>query len=84
MKTLDVDHATQTLGDAARRASDEPIVLTEAGKPLAVLLPIENADLETVALSSNPQFIAMIERSRARQRQEGDISPEEVRRRLGL
>jgi antitoxin (DNA-binding transcriptional repressor) of toxin-antitoxin stability system len=84
MKTVEIGDATQTLGDAARGVSDEPVVLTQEGRPMAVLLPIENADLETVSLSSNPRFIAMIERSRARQREQGDLSPEQVRRRLGL
>jgi antitoxin (DNA-binding transcriptional repressor) of toxin-antitoxin stability system len=84
MKTLDISDATQTLAEAARGVSDEPVVLTEDGKPMAVLLPIENADLETVSLSSNPRFLAMIERSRKRQREQGDLSSDEVRRRLGL
>ena len=48
----------------------------------AALVSVENADLETITLSTNPQFIAMIERSRARQRAEGGISSEEMRRRL--
>ena len=84
MKMFDIGEATQTLGEAARGVSDEPVVLTEDGRPMAVLLPIENADLETVSLSSNPRFLAMIERSRTRQREQGDLSPDQVRRRLGL
>lgn len=43
-----------------------------------------NADLETVTLSTSPEFIDLIERSRARLRAEGGISPEEMRRQLGL
>ena len=41
-----------------------------------------DADIEAVSLSNNPKFIALIERSRARQRSEGGISSEEMRRRL--
>ena len=66
------------------RLDKEPIILTVDGKPVAALMPIENADLETVALSTNPQFLALIERSRARQRSEAGISSEEMRHRLGL
>jgi len=40
------------------------------------------ADLETVTLSTNPQFLALIERSRVRQKSEGGISSTEMRRRL--
>ena len=49
-----------------------------------MLIMIKNADLEDIALSTNPKFIAMIERSRARQKAEGSISSEQMRRRLGL
>lgn len=44
---------------------------------------ISNADIESVSLSSHPKFVALIERSRARQEVEGGISTEEMRRRLG-
>ena len=84
MKTVEIADAKQTLGEAARGVRDEPVVLTEDDKPMAVLLSIGNADMETVSLSSNPRFLAMIERSHIRQQLEGDLSPDEVRRRLGL
>lgn len=58
--------------------------MTEDGKPLAALVSIENADWETIRLSTHPQFIALIERSRARQKAEGGIPSAEMRRRLGL
>jgi hypothetical protein len=45
-------------------------------------VPIENADLETVALSTNRQSLDLIERSRSRVRTEGGISGEEIRRRF--
>lgn len=49
---------------------------------MAALVSITNADIETVSLSSNPEFIALIERSRAKQKAERGISTEEMRRRL--
>src|SRR5262249_14828796 len=39
-------------------------------------------DRETVTLSTSPQFLALIERSRSRQATEGGISSDEMRRRL--
>ena len=83
MKTLEVAQATAPLADYAGDVKNEPLILTINGKPIAALIPLENADLETVALSTHPQFLALIERSRARQRTEGGISGEEMRRRLG-
>jgi pyridoxine 5'-phosphate synthase PdxJ len=42
----------------------------------------DTVDMETVSLSNNPKFIALIERSRARQKKEGGLSIQEMRRRL--
>ena len=84
MKTLEMAKATAPLAEYAREVSKEPVILTVKGRPVAALVPIENADLETVTLSTHPQFLALIERSRARQKSEGGISGSEMRRRLGL
>ena len=84
MKTLEMAKATAPLAEYARDVSKEPVILTVRGKPIAALVSIENADLETITLSTHPQFIALIERSRARQRAEGGISSAEMRRRLGI
>lgn len=84
MKTLEADQATAPLAEYVRGVKNEPLILTIGGKPVAALLPIENADLETVTLSTHPQFLALIERSRGRQKAEGGISNAEMRSRLGL
>ncbi|MGQ9625789.1 MAG: type II toxin-antitoxin system Phd/YefM family antitoxin [Anaerolineae bacterium] len=84
MKTIEVAQATAPLAEYARDLSKEPVILTIGGKPVAALVPIENADLETVTLSTNPQFLALIERSRARQKAGEGISSEEMRLKLGL
>jgi antitoxin (DNA-binding transcriptional repressor) of toxin-antitoxin stability system len=83
MKTLEVAQATAPLADYARDMNNEPLILTMNGTPVAALIPLENADIETVTLSTHPQFLALIERSRTRQKTEGGISSEEMRRRLG-
>ena len=84
MKKLELSKATAPLAEYARDLNKEPVILTAAGKPIAALVAIENADLETVTLSTHPQFLALIERSRARQKSERGISSKELRRRLGL
>ncbi len=84
MKTLEMAMATASLAKYAREVKKEPVILTVGGKPIAALVPIQNADLETVTLSTNPQFLSLIERSRTRQKSEGGISSEKMRRRLGL
>jgi len=84
MKTLEMAQATAPLAEYAQDVDKEPVVLTLGGRPVAALVSIENADLETVTLSIHPRFLALVERSRARQKVEGGISPREMRQRLGL
>lgn len=84
MKTLEMADALAPLAEYAQDVSREPVILTVGGKPVVALVAIENADLETVTLSIHPRFLALIERSRRRQKAEGGISSEEMRRRLGL
>ena len=82
MKTVEIAKATLPLSDYTRKVKKEPVIITRDGKPVAALVNITNADIETVSLSNNPKFIALIERSRARQKSEGGISSEEMRLRL--
>ncbi|MDZ7619533.1 MAG: hypothetical protein U1E05_21240 [Patescibacteria group bacterium] len=83
MKVVDRHEATRTLADYASEIQSGAIVVTDHGRPVAALVPIENADLETVSLSTNRRFLDLIERSRSRVRDEGGVSGEEMRRRFG-
>lgn len=82
MKTIEMAQATASLAEYARQS--EALILTVNGKPIAALVPIENADWETVALSIDPQFLDLIERSRARHQTHSGSSSAEVLRQLGL
>jgi len=84
MKTVEIKDATVGLGQYAAHISDDPVVVTDHGRPVAALVAVENADMETVSLSTNPKFIELIQRSRVRQAREGGISSAEMRRRLGI
>jgi prevent-host-death family protein len=82
MKVIELTEAIETLAAYAAEAAQGPVIITVAGKPVAALVAIENADLETVSLSTNPAFLALIERSRARHQAGGGLSSAEVRRRV--
>jgi len=82
MKVIERTDATASLAEYAADISNGPLVVTSHGQPVAALVAIENADMETVALSTNREFLDLIERSRARARAEGGISSEEMRRRF--
>jgi hypothetical protein len=83
MKTLDVKKFAG-LARYAHNASREAIILTENKKPIAALVSLDDADLECISLSSNPDFLAMLEKSRARQAAEGGVTLDQARRQLGL
>jgi hypothetical protein len=84
VKTLEITNAGPGLAEVVEGLKDEPLVLTRDGQPLAVLLPVTGADLETVALSLSPQFRTLLEESAQRHHVEGGISTEEMRQRLGV
>ena len=84
MKTIEMTQATAPLAEYAQEISKEPVIVTVDGRPVAALVPISNADSGTVTPSTHPQFLALIEQSRARQRIEGGVSAQEMHRRLGL
>ena len=84
MKTLEIQDATASLADYVRDVDKEPVIVIRKGKPVAALIAIENADWETASLSTNPGFLALIQRSRMRQEKEGGLSSAEMRSRIGL
>ncbi len=84
MKTIDMHEATSPLAEYAPMVSSEPVVITSAGKPVMALVNLENTDLETFSLSTNPEFMEIIRGSRQRHEKEGGVSADELRRRLEL
>lgn len=85
MKTIDVAEAKGSLASHVRKFRGRPVIVTEKGKPLMVLVPVEgDADVESVNLSMNPEFMAMIERSRALSKPGSGLSTSEMRRVAGI
>ncbi len=83
MKVNEKSDATAGIADYVAEIAEGAAIATSEGRPADALVPIENADLETATRSTNPTFLGLIERSRARARAEGAIPSEEMRRRLG-
>ena len=85
MRTVELDKATAPLADYARSVRKEGVVVTLRGRPLATVTAVpKGADWESLAIGMNPKFLAIIERSRKAHREEGGISPDEMRRQLGI
>jgi antitoxin (DNA-binding transcriptional repressor) of toxin-antitoxin stability system len=84
MKTVEIDQATAPLAEYAQDLENDPVILTRGGHPVAALTSLENVDWETIRLSTNPKFIALIERVRAEQSAQGGFTSEEVRQMFGI
>jgi len=82
MKKIDVKQAKESLAEYSRHVAEEPVVVTDNGKPVAALVSLGNTDMETVSLSTNADFMGIIERSRSRAKREGTLSEEEIRQKL--
>jgi antitoxin (DNA-binding transcriptional repressor) of toxin-antitoxin stability system len=82
MKIIDQANASASLAEYASEVGNLPIIVTSDGKPVAALVRIENADLETISLSTNAQFLGLIQQSRESVQSAEPVSSDEMRRRF--
>lgn len=81
MKTVEIADAKESLATYAQHKENFPVVVTDHGQPVAALLSLENTDIETASLSTNQQFLTLIERSRKSCAEKDVISSHEMRKR---
>jgi antitoxin (DNA-binding transcriptional repressor) of toxin-antitoxin stability system len=81
---MEISEARKSLGEYTAELRSSTLLLTRRGKPVAALVPLRNLDWETITLSRNPRFRAIIARSRRRAMEEGTISHAEMKHRLGI
>lgn len=80
MKTIKLESASRSLAAYAKELDDQIVVVTDRNKPVAAVVPLKNVDRESLALSSHPEFLEIIEKLR-RQFAAGDtLSLEEMKR----
>ena len=82
--TIDITEAHHPLADYIRHLESEPTVVMREGKPFAVVMSVDDIDMESLSLSTNPQFMAIIEQARATHTPGTGMSSDEVRKQLGL
>jgi antitoxin (DNA-binding transcriptional repressor) of toxin-antitoxin stability system len=82
VKTLELRNAGGSVATYVGEAKKGPVIFTVKGDPVAALVRVTNADLETLSLGSNRKFLRMIARSRTAWKTRGGLSAGEVRRRL--
>jgi PHD/YefM family antitoxin component YafN of YafNO toxin-antitoxin module len=83
MKTLELAQASRPLSEYAEDLRDEIIVLTSNNQPVAAIVSlqhVDDSDLESLSLNSNPQFMAIIQQARQELRNGKKFSLEEMER----
>ena len=83
MKTIELSKVAALL-PFLQSGSQEPLFVTRNGKTVAAIIPANEEDAESMLLSINPRFQAILERSQQRLESEGGLTSAEVRERLGL
>lgn len=73
MTKIELKKASEPLSKYAQKARKDPVIAVKRGKPFAAVVPIRNADEETVSLSTNRKFLAIIECPRSRTKKEGGV-----------
>lgn len=64
MKTIDLEKASKPLSEYAKEIDKEILVLKLKDKPVAAIVSLKNVDTESISLSTNPEFLEIIENSR--------------------
>lgn len=82
MKSIKLPKELQTLLEFAEASEGETLVFTEKQRPVAALVSLRKVDAESLALSTNPDFLRIIDTSRQEIRAGGKASLEEVESKL--
>src|SRR5262245_20784260 len=64
MKAIKLPKEIQSFLDVAEAAEEETLVFTKKKRPVAALVSLRKVDRESLALSTNPQFLKIIETAR--------------------
>jgi antitoxin (DNA-binding transcriptional repressor) of toxin-antitoxin stability system len=80
MKTIKIASASRSLAEYAKELDDQIVVVTDRNKPFAAVVPLRNVDRESLALSSHPEFLQIIAKSRRQFAAGKTLSLAEMRR----
>lgn len=79
MKTISVRELQKHVRDCVKVSQRDRVVVTRHGIPTVLMIGVEGADWETLALQTNPSFWRMIEKRRTQR----PLSLETMRRDVG-
>lgn len=83
MKVIKLPKEVAPFLAVAETVATETLIFTERKKPVAALVSLRHVDRESLVLSTHPEFLSIIERSRKEIRAGKTTSLEAVERKLG-
>jgi len=83
MKAMKFPKELQPFLEVAETVEEETLVFTEKKRPVAALVSLRKVDRESLALSTNPEFLKMIETARKEIRAGKTTPLETLERRFG-
>jgi len=84
MKAMKLPKELQSFLEAAEASREETLVFTEKKRPVAALVSLRRVDRESLALSTNPEFLKIIETARREIRAGKTTSLEALERKFGV
>jgi hypothetical protein len=84
MKAMKLPKELQSFLGVAETAEEETLVFTKKKRPVAALVSLRHVDRESLALSTNPQFLRIIETARKEVRAGKTTSLEALERKFGV
>jgi len=82
MRKLSLAQASQSLAKYAAELKNDIVVVTKGRRAVAALVPLKNVDRESLALSTHPEFHALVKKARAEIAAGRTLSLEEMRARV--
>ena len=84
MKAMKLPKEIESFLDVAEAAEEETLVFTKKKRPVAALVSLKKVDRESLALSTNPQFLRIIEAARKEIRAGKTVSLEALEKKYGV
>ena len=84
MKTVEISTASGSLAEYAGELGDDFVVLTSNSKPIAAIVSLKHIDPESLALSTNTEFLQIIEQARRECTAGNTISLSSMKKELGI
>ncbi len=82
MRKLSLTQASEPLAKYAVELENDIVVVTKGKRAVAALVPLKNVSRESLALSTHPEFLALVKKARAEIRAGRSLSLDEMRARV--